>query len=117
MNKRFIVSIVLLAVCFLIWLPSSQIIELIITNEEIVLGRYSRGRFGILLLLTIVLLIVASGFFNKPRYIEQDISGVDADTGIALSGVVRHRPPQERFDLVQKDVPEQLRSYPNAPAG
>ncbi|HSC74722.1 MAG TPA: SGNH/GDSL hydrolase family protein [Pseudomonadales bacterium] len=152
MNKRIVMAVILFAVCFLIWLPGSEIIELIITNEEIVLGHYSRGRFGVLLLLTLILftassvifftrrkpaseavfallmiyfsaslsafvLVVASGFFNKPRYVEQDISGVDADTGIALSGVVRHRPPQERFNLVQKDVPEQLRSYPDAPAG
>lgn len=152
MNKRIVVAALLLLVSGLIWLPSSQIIELIITNEEVVLGRYSRGHFGILLLLTLILLIaasvifftrrkplsetvfallmiyfstgisafvlvIASGFFNKPRYVEQDISGVDVDTGISLSGVVRHRPPQERFTLVQKDVPEQLRSYPDAPAG
>jgi hypothetical protein len=151
-KMRFWVSLFLFVIGVLIWLPGSSIIELIVTNEEIVLGRYSRGHFGILLLLTIILLIAASvifftrrkpvaetvfallmiyistsvcafvlvigsGFFNKPRYVEQDISGIDADTGIALSGVVRHRPPQERFDLVQKDVPEQLRSYPDAPAG
>jgi hypothetical protein len=42
-------------------------------------------------------LVVGSGFINKPRYVEQAVSGVDADTGIVLSGVVRHRPPQERF--------------------
>ncbi|MEZ5436163.1 MAG: hypothetical protein R3E67_06420 [Pseudomonadales bacterium] len=41
---------------------------------------------------------------NKPRFIEQAISGVDPDTGIVLSGIVRHRPPNERFDLVQKDA-------------
>ena len=62
-------------------------------------------------------LVVGSGMVNKPRFIEQPIHGVDADTGIMLSGIVRHRPPSERFDLVQKDVPEQVRSYPNAPAG
>lgn len=152
MNKRVVAATLLLLVSGLIWLPGSPVIQLIITNEEIVLGRYSRGHFGILLLLTLILLtaasvifftrrkplaetvfalvmiyfsagisafvlVVASGFINKPRYVEQDISGVDADTGIALSGVVRHRPPQERFNLVQKDMPEQLRSYPDAPAG
>lgn len=152
MNKRLVVAVTIFLASIIIWLPGSSLVELIITNEEIVLGRYSRGHFGILLLLTIILwiaaavifstrrkplaetvfallmiyvstglsafvLVVGSGFFNKPRYVEQDISGVDADTGVALSGVVRHRPPQERFELVQKDVPEQLRSYPNAPAG
>ncbi len=152
MNKRLILVTMLLLSSIAIWLPGSQIIELIITNEEIVLGRYSRGHFGVLLLLTLILwvaasvifftrskplsevifalmmiylstgasafaLVVGSGFFNKPRYVEQDVSGVDVDTGVVLSGVVRHRPPQEQFKLVQKDVPEQLRSYPDAPAG
>ena len=152
MNKRLVVAVVVFLISIVIWLPGSSLIELIITNEEVVLGRYSRGHFGILLLLTIILwiaaavifstrrkplaetifallmiyvstglsafvLVVGSGLFNKPRYLEQDIGGVDADTGIALSGVVRHRPPQERFELIQKDVPEQLRSYPDAPAG
>lgn len=152
MNKRLVVALAVFLASVVIWLPGSSLIELIVTNEEVVLGRYSRGHFGILLLLTIILwiaasvifstrrkppaetvfallmiyfstglsafvLVVGSGLFNKPRYVEQDIGGVDADTGITLSGVVRHRPPQERFELVQKDVPEQLRSYPNAPAG
>lgn len=42
---------------------------------------------------------------------------MDAETGIVLSGIIRHRPPNERFDLMQEDKPEQLRSYPNAPQG
>ncbi len=152
MSKRLIVATGLFLLGVFIWLPGSQVIELIITNEEVVLGRYSRGHFGALLLFTLILwiaasvtfymrnkpcaetvfallliyfstglsafvLVVGSGLLNKPRYVEQAVSGVDADTGIVLSGVIRHRPPQERFELEQEDVPEQLRSYPDAPAG
>jgi hypothetical protein len=152
MNKRSWIAIGLLIASLLIWLPGSELIPLIINNDEIVLGRYSRTHFGILLLLTLIFwmaagvlfstrrkpvaetlfalfmiyfstgisafaLVIGSGLLNKPRYVEQKVSGVDADTGIALNGIVRHRPPKERFDLVQKDVPEQLRSYPDAPAG
>lgn len=152
MSNRIFFSACLFLLGGCAWFCSSPLIELIITNEEIVLGRYSRSHFGVLLLLTLILwiaalivfitrkkplvetvfallmiyvstgisafvLVVGSGLLNKPRYVEQAVAGVDADTGIVLSGVVRHRPPQERFELVQKDVPEQLRSYPNAPAG
>lgn len=152
MNKRVVAAWTVFLASLLAWLPSSSIIKLIIENDPVVLGRYSVGHFGALLLLTIVLwiaaavlfstrkksvgetifalvmvylsaglssfvLVVGSGMINKPRFVEQPISGVDPDTGIVLSGIVRHRPPNERFDLLQKDVPEQMRSYPNAPAG
>ena len=152
MNKRVFFALLLVLISVLAWIPASPLIELIINNDEVVLGRYSRGHFGGLLLLSLVswttaavlfstrkkpvgetvfawvmvflstglsgfVLIVGSGFLNKPRYVEQNISGVDQDTGMALSGIVRHRPPHERFDLVQKDEPEQLRSYPDAPPG
>ena len=152
MNKRSISTWVVLVISALIWLPSSPVIKLIIENDPVILGRYSAGHFGALLLLTVIfwiaaavlfstrnkakgetifalvmvylsagvsgfVLVVGSGMINKPRFIEQAVHGVDPDTGIVLSGVVRHRPPNERFDLLQKDVPEQVRSYPNAPAG
>jgi hypothetical protein len=62
-------------------------------------------------------LVIGTGFTNKPRYIEQPVANVDKETGVVLRGVVRHRPARERFELIQQDVPEQLRSYPDAPAG
>lgn len=152
MNKRIIFSLLFFVVGLLIWVPSSDIVKLIIANEEILLGRYSRSQFAISFVLTVMLwiaaaiiacardrplserifallmiyissglsvfvLVVASGFLAQPRYIEQEVRGVDADTGIPLAGIIRHRPPNERYDLLQKDVPEQLRSYPDAPAG
>ena len=152
MNKRSVAALMAFAVGGLIWIPASPVIDLIVENDAVILGRYSAGHFGVLLLLTVILwiaaavlfstrnkakgetifalvmvylsasvsgfvLVVGSGMINKPRFIEQPIHGVDPDTGIMLSGIVRHRPPSERFDLIQKDVPEQVRSYPNAPAG
>lgn len=152
MNKRVILAMVLLVVSLLAWLPASPVIKLIIENEPVVLGRYSAGHFGSLLLLTLLLwtaagvifftrtkslvetvfallmvyvsaglsgfvLVIGSGLVNKPRFIEQPISGVDADTGIVLAGTVRHWIPGQRHELLQVDRPEQLRSYPDAPAG
>jgi hypothetical protein len=67
MNKRVVAATLLLLVSGLIWLPGSPVIQLIITNEEIVLGRYSRGHFGILLLLTLILWTAASVIFFTRR--------------------------------------------------
>jgi len=37
--------------------------------------------------------------------------------GMHLAGVVRHRPPNQVYELTYHDAPEQARSYPQAPAG
>jgi hypothetical protein len=151
--KRILLACIFLLVATLFWIPASPVLELIVENQEVVLGRYSRGHFSVLFMITLLcglaavivfstrrsplreavfayfmtvvsffssvfFLVVASGFISTPpRYVEQNIEKIDADTGIALSGISRHRPPNEHFDLIVKDVPEQLRSYPDAPAG
>ena len=153
MKKRTFVALFLLLVGVLIWMPSSNLVELIIENKEIVFGRYSRTHFIAVFLLALIVwlaaavlfftrnkpktetvfalvmtyvsttgsiffLVEASGFLSKPpRYVEQVVNKIDAETGIVLSGVTRHRPPNEHYVLTVKDVPEQLRSYPDAPAG
>ncbi len=151
-NRRHLLSLLLFVSSLLAWLPGSHVTKLIIENDPVILGRYSSGHFGALLLLTLVLLtaaavmfftrrkpvaetvfallmvylstglsafvlVVGSGLVNKPRFIEQPVSGVDPDTGIVLSGTVRHWIPNQRHELLQEDKPEQLRSYPDAPAG
>jgi len=152
MQKRVVVAIVLFVISLVIWMPSSDLVKLIVNNDEIVFGRYSRGHFGALFIVTLLLwiaagmvialrrkpmaeyvfavlmvyvstglsafvLVIGSSFINKPRYVEEQVKTVDAEAGIALTGVVRHRPPNERYDLIQRDEPETLRSYPNAPKG
>jgi hypothetical protein len=65
--------------------------------------------------LLIFLAVVATGWMNTPRYVEK---AVETSTGeVKLVGLVRHRPPNEYYELQQKDVPEQHRSYPDQPAG
>jgi hypothetical protein len=152
MQKRVVVAIVLFTVSLMIWIPSSDLVKLIVNNDEIVFGRYSRGHFGALFIVTLLLwiaagiaialrrkpmaecvfavlmvylstglsvfvLVIGSAFINKPRYVEEQVKTVDAEAGITLTNVVRHRPPNERYDLVQRDEPDALRSYPNAPKG
>ncbi|HQQ64481.1 MAG TPA: hypothetical protein PLF22_13055 [Pseudomonadales bacterium] len=151
--KRILLAFSLFLVAILLWIPASPVVDLIVQSQEVLLGRYSRGHFSVLFLLTLVLwlaawvivatrgkplrealfafvmsllsiggsifvLLLASGFISKPpRYVEQVVEKVDAETGVVLSGISRHRPPNEHFDLLVKDVPEQLRSYPDAPKG
>ena len=152
MQKRVVVAIILFVISLVIWVPSSDLVKLIVNNDEIVFGRYSRGHFGALFIVTLLLwiaagmtatlrrkpmaecvfalvmvyvstgmsvfvLVIGSSFINKPRYVEEQVKTVDAEVGIALTGVVRHRPPNERYDLIQRDEPETLRSYPDAPKG
>lgn len=140
-------SILLLIV--ILWIPSGDVIDMIIRQKEIVLGRYSRGHFSALFILSLLLLgmaalcfsrlktfgemlgvfllvtmstvlsifvlVIASGWVLNPRYVEQVIEQGEGEERI--SGLVRHRPPNEFYRLMQVDKPEQARSYPNAPAG
>ncbi len=152
MNKRAWLSVILVLGSVAVWIQGSDVVDLVVRNQEVLFGRYSRAHFGSLLLLTLLLwlvagplwatrhkpvgeslaavlmtvlsttlslfvLVVGSGFFNKPRYVEKTLNEIDAETGIVLSGVSRHRPPKERYELIQADMPEQLRSYPDAPEG
>ena len=152
MQKRVVIALVLFVTGLLIWVPGGDVVKLIINNDEIVFGRYSRGHFGTLFIVTLLLwiaagittalrrkplaeiifavamvylstglsafvLLIGSSFISKPRYVEEKVAVVDKTAGIAVSGVVRHRPPNERYNLIQKDEPEQLRSYPHAPKG
>ena len=53
-------------------------------------------------------------FHGAARYVETRApDGAQAE----LAGVVRHRPPNQVYELVFSDRPEQARSYPDAPPG
>jgi len=143
------VGCTLLLLAVILWIPSGDIIDMIIRQKEIVLGRYSRGHFAALFILSLLLLglaalcfsrlktlgemlgvfllvtistiasifvlVIASGWILQPRYVEQVMEQGEGVTRI--SGLVRHRPPNEFYRLPQIDKPEQARSYPDAPAG
>ncbi len=47
----------LLLVAGMAWIPGSDVIELIVRQREVLLGRYSQGHFGSLLLLTPLLVL------------------------------------------------------------
>lgn len=55
-------------------------------------------------------------FHSGPRYIETVLPYGETPQ-MQLAGAVRHRPPNQLYELVYSDRPEQVRSYPNAPAG
>jgi hypothetical protein len=113
----------------------------------VLFGRYSQGRFGALLLATPILWVFAAAFFARTpllRNIGNALIGI-VSTVIAIVAVTylahffhrealyveatdtseqqlpgtrtRHRPPNQLYELTHVDVPEQARSYPDAPPG
>ena len=68
-------------------------------------------------LAAILLITYLAHFLNKgPRYLETKLATEQAQA-MELAGAVRHRPPNQVFELTYHDRPEQARSYPDAPAG
>ncbi|MCB1615762.1 MAG: hypothetical protein KDI30_07090 [Pseudomonadales bacterium] len=144
---RIILGLSLLVLSAVIWLFPSDVVELVVRQKEVVLGRYSRGHFGSLFVLTILLwfaagfsfsklrgvelfasalmmfvsvfgslfaVLLVSGMLSMPRYIE---TSVETAGGEELQGIVRHRPPNEFFELQFRDAPENFRSYPSLAPG
>jgi hypothetical protein len=76
------------------------------------------GGVLIVILLISVISVVTYGayWFSKPRYIERVVDQ-DKASQLKLSGIVRHRPPNQRYQFDWTDAPERARSYPDAPSG
>jgi hypothetical protein len=66
---------------------------------------------------TIFAVMIASFVLVSPRYVEQFAATLQGNDEVILEGIVRHRPPNQRFELTNIDRPEQRRSYPNPPEG
>lgn len=78
---------------------------------------FANGLIGVATTLIAILGITyfAHFFHGQANYVETDVdAGAEA---MQLAGAVRHRPPNERYDLVFDDKPEQSRAYPDAPPG
>lgn len=79
--------------------------------------------FGNLLLVlvsssvSLIFVIWVSKLVVSPRYIEENVTHITGGASIALQGIVRHRPPNQKYEYVQVDEPPQLRSYPSPPKG
>jgi hypothetical protein len=139
-------ALLLLLASFWIWTRHSDIIELIIRQRPVLFGRYSQGHFGVLLILTPILWVLAAALASRApllrslgnaligivttlvaivavtyfaHFFHRDALYVEAeqkrDEPTALK--TRHRPPNQVYDLTYVDVPEQARSYPDAPPG
>lgn len=148
---RRLIALLIFAASLALWWTESDVIKLIIKQDEVLFGRYSQGHFGALLVLTpllwglaaavwspqplaralgnfglgtvstlvaILLLVYLSSIVARPaRYVELDAANNERARELQLAGVVRHRPPNERYELTYSDRPEHPRSYPDAPAG
>lgn len=65
---------------------------------------------------TIILFIYATTFLKlEARYVETKVTTTNTANGTVaptLTGVTRHRPPNQRFEFTQSDLPAEHRSYP-----
>lgn len=144
---RRLCALLLLIASFWIWTRHSDVIELIVKQRPVLLGRYSQGHFGTLLILTPLLWVLAIAFAARTpllRNLGNALIGI-VSTLIAIVAVVyfahffhrqalyventptaetplpshatRHRPPNQLYELTYVDAPEQARSYPDAPPG
>lgn len=81
--------------------------------------RQALGNAGIGIATTLIAVIsityIAHFFREGPRYIESKLD--THEHAMQLAGAVRHRPPNQVYELTYVDKPEQARSYPNPPAG
>ena len=64
----------------------------------------------------IAITYIAHFFNNGPRYVETPLPAAKQHA-MLLAGSVRRRPPNQVYDLAHSDIPEQARSYPDAPPG
>lgn len=68
-------------------------------------------------LIAIIAVTYFAHFFARaPLYVENPLTAEQAKT-MHLAGEVRRRPPNQSYELIYNDVPEQARSYPDAPPG
>jgi hypothetical protein len=82
--------------------------------------RQSLGNAALGIVTTLIAIIAityfAHFFRSGPRYVESTLDSEQAKS-MQLAGAVRHRPPNQVYELTYVDKPEQARSYPNPPAG
>lgn len=140
-------ALLLLVASFWIWTRHSDIIELIVRQRPVLFGRYSQGHFGVLLIVTPILWVLAAALASRApllRSLGNALIGI-ATTLVAIIAVTyvahffhrealyveaeqtrddetlavktRHRPPNQLYELTYVDIPEQARSYPDAPPG
>jgi hypothetical protein len=153
-NNRHLIAkrlfaVALIALSLAVWQYKPDIIELIVRQKPVLLGAYSQGHFGALLLFTIMAWSLAAIFwsrlplwralagwlatsvlliaiiltvtyvaywFNSPRYVETSVS-TEKLRELKLKGIVRHRPPNQRYQFIWTDKPEHRRSYPGDLSG
>lgn len=68
-------------------------------------------------LIAIIAITYFTHFFHREaRYVETPLP-TSKNISTQLAGAVRRRPPNQLYELVFSDVPEQARTYPDAPPG
>lgn len=70
-RNRLILGFSTLIVLTLLWLPGSDVVALVVKQRPVLLGRYSRGHFGVLLLITPLLLGLSALLFSRIRTLRE----------------------------------------------
>lgn len=81
----------LLLLAAVLWIPSGDVIDMIIRQKEIVLGRYSRGHFAGLFILDLLLLGAAALCFSRLKTFGEMLGAsllVLASTGVSIFALV-----------------------------
>lgn len=78
-----------LILAVVIWIPSGDVIDMIIRQKEIVFGRYSRGHFGALFFVSLLLLGMAALCFSKIKTVAEMLAvGIMVVFSTVVSGFV-----------------------------
>ncbi len=152
--RRHVVAAAIVIVSLLLWLIPSDVPRLIITERDVLLGRYSvawltalsilsglswitaavllspsvakltpkRIGFAIVAIAVGVIPSIALADFvlramRTPRYIERSVRQTQSWPGVRVTGILRHRPRNQQYQVIYVDRPKKVRSYPDAPPG
>lgn len=137
LKNKNIITVAILLVNLIWWLTSSDVTYLIAQNRDVLLGRYSVGRFSAMLIVFIIsmmtiYLVRANRETRKERifrliaiWLGLTIGLILVDLGARLirspryfkTEDVYHRKPNQKSTGVFKDAPETRHSYPRTPPG
>jgi lysophospholipase L1-like esterase len=87
MRRRTLGTLVLLA-SIALWLPQSDVLQLVIKQHPVLLGRYSLERFSVLLIVTPLLWLLAGLLFSHRRFDRELAFQTISITGSCLLGLL-----------------------------
>ncbi|MBL4680402.1 MAG: hypothetical protein JKY88_06725 [Pseudomonadales bacterium] len=97
----------------MLWLLAGVLFSSLSLNKRLLINT---GLLVASSLFSILFVVWLSKLIITPRYVEENFS-IEGGASQRWQGTIRHRPPNKRYVYTQVDIPIQVRSYPNPPAG